>query len=512
MDCRGAFSTIPPGCDVVNDAATVAVQMRGIVKRFGPVRALRGVDFDLATGEIHALLGENGAGKSTLMQVLYGLLTPDAGSVHVAGHPLPGGSPRAALAAGIGMVHQHFSQVARMTVAEHVALGRPGWRFDKAAAAAEVRRVGEWTGLMLDPEAVAGNLPAGLRQRLEIVKALSRDVRVLLLDEPTASLTPREVDHLFAALRTLVASGLGVVLITHKMREVMALADRVTVLRRGDVVHSGAAPDATPSLLARAMIGESADEEALRLTIDAVPVAPASGARRAGAALVVQGVTIVAAAGAPPRVRDVSLEVQAHEIVGIAAVEGNGQRELMRAIAGLEPYRGTITTGDAGGIGFIPEDRQREGLILDFTITDNMALGAVHGIWMDRPYMEHEAALAIEEFAIRTAGAGRPVRVLSGGNQQKVVLSRELGRLPALLVAENPTRGLDVSSTADVHQRLRAAARTGGLGVLFYSTDLDEVLAMADRIGVMVNGSWCWVPDDARTREQVGAMMLGGTP
>jgi len=497
---------------VVTDAATAAVRMQGIVKQFGSVRALRGVDFDLASGgEVHALLGENGAGKSTLMQVLYGLLVADAGSVQVAGRALPPGSPRAALAAGIGMVHQHFSQVAPMTVAEHIALGRPGWRFDPAAAADEVRRVGERTGLVLEPGAVAGTLPAGLRQRLEIVKALSRDVRVLILDEPTASLTPREVDDLFTALRTLVASGLAVVLITHKMREVMAIADRVTVLRRGEVVHTGPAGGATPMLLARAMIGESADDEALRLTIETPPLAPASGARRAGAALVVQGVTVAGAVGAPPRVRDVSLEIQAHEIVGLAAVEGNGQRELLRAIAGLEPFRGTITTGGVGSIGFIPEDRQREGLILDFTITDNLALGAVHGFWMDRPYMEHEAALAIEEFAIRTPGAERPVGVLSGGNQQRVVLSRELGRQPALLVAENPTRGLDVGSTADVHRRLRAAARDQGLGVLFYSTDLDEVLAVADRIGVMVNGTWLWVPDEARNREQVGAMMLGGT-
>jgi simple sugar transport system ATP-binding protein len=509
MACRGVFSTTQPACDVVS-AAETAVQMQGITKRFGPVQALRGADFALAAGEVHALLGENGAGKSTLMQVLYGLLTADAGTVTVGGRALPPGSPRQAMAAGIGMVHQHFSQVARMTVAENVGLGRPGLRFDRAAATAEVRRVGEWTGLVLDPAAVAGDLPAGLRQRLEIVKALAREVRVLLLDEPTAALTPREVDDLFAALRTLVAAGIGVVLITHKMREVKAIADRVTVLRRGEVVLTGPAGGFTPEQLGRAMVGESAGEEALRLAIEAAPAAAAPGERRAGPVLVVQGVTVAGMTGAPARVREVSLNVEAQEIVGIVAVEGNGQRELMRAVAGLEPFQGTITTSDGGSVGFIPEDRQHEGLILDFTITDNMALGAVHGLWMDRPYMEHEAALAIEEYAIRTPGPARPVSVLSGGNQQRVVLARELGRRPALLVAENPTRGLDVRATADVHARLRSAAREQGLGVLFYSTDLDEVLAVADRIGVMVNGTWQWVSNEARTREQVGALMLGG--
>jgi len=318
-----------------------------------------------------------------------------------------------------------------------------------------------------------------------------------------------EVDNLYTA-KALVAAGLGVVLITHKLREVMAIADRVTVLRRGEVVLTGASRDFAPEQLGRAMIGESAGEEALRLALEAVPAAPASGARRVGAILEIRGLTVAGPAGVPPRVRDVSLDVQPHEIVGIVAVEGNGQRELMRAVAGLQPYQGQITTATTGGVGFVPEDRQLEGLILDFTITDNLALGARHGFWMDRAYMEHEAALAIEEYAIRIPGADRPVRTLSGGNQQRVVLSRELGRRPALLVAENPTRGLDVGATADVHARLRAAARNQGLGVLFYSTDLDEVLALADRIGVMVNGTWRWVSEAERTREQVGALMLGG--
>jgi len=491
-------------------AAVAAVRMRGISKRFGSVQALRGADFSLAAGEVHALLGENGAGKTTLMQVLFGLVTADAGTVDVGERRLEPGSPRAAMEAGIGMVHQHFSQVPRMTVAENVWLGRPGWRYDRAAAYAAVERVGRAAGLVLDPTAIVADLPTGLRQRLEIVKALARDIRVLVLDEPTASLTPQEVDNLFAALRTLVKGGLAVVLITHKMRMVNAIADRVTVLRRGEVVLNAAARDVTTDELGRAMIGESAGEEALRLALQAESVGAASGARRAGAVLTIEGLTVPGVAGAPPRVRQVSLDVQAHEIVGIVAVEGNGQRELMRAIVGLEPHQGTVSIADAASVGFIPEDRQREGLVLNFTITDNIALGAVHGFWMDRPFMEHEAALAIEEYAIRTPGPGRPVEVLSGGNQQRVVLARELGRRPALLVAENPTRGLDVRATAEVHARLRSAAREQGLGVLFYSTDLDEVLAIADRIGVMVMGRWQWVNRDERTREQVGERMLGG--
>lgn len=483
-----------------------AVRMRGIVKRFGQLEALRGVDFTLAPGEVHALLGENGAGKTTLMHVLFGLLRADAGSIEVSGRLLLGGSPKEAMAAGVGMVHQHFAQVPRMSVAQNVWLGREGVRFRKADAEAAVRSVGVAAGLALDPAALAGELPIGLRQRLEIVKGLARDVRVLILDEPTAALTPTETDELFAALRRLVGSGLSVVLITHKLREVAAIADRVTILRRGAVVLSAEASSLGPEDLARAMIGDDAAPEQVAVALE--KRAGDAEAPRGPVVLRVRGLTVRGAHGRPDAVRDVGFEVCEGEIVGIAAVEGNGQRELMRAVAGLVAHRGEIET-PGGGVGFIPEDRQQEALIADFSIVDNLALGRSSRFWPDRGAAAKAADAAIAEFRIQAPGRESPVRSLSGGNQQKVVLARVLGGAPALLVAENPTRGLDIRAAADVHAWLRRAARERGLGVLFHSTDLDETIALADRVAVMVAGRWQWVSETARTRAAVGAMMLG---
>ncbi|MFI5279526.1 MAG: ABC transporter ATP-binding protein [Gemmatimonadales bacterium] len=490
----------------VRTGVTDAVRMRGIMKRFGPTEALRGVDFALAPGEVHALLGENGAGKTTLMHVLFGLLRADAGSVEVNGRLLPGGSPREAMAVGLGMVHQHFSQVPRMTVAENVWLGREGVRYRRTDAEAAVRRVAAATGLDLDPAAMAGDLPVGLRQRLEIVKGLAREVRVLILDEPTAALTPGETDELFVALRRLVGTGMSIVLITHKLREVAAIADRVTILRRGAVVLSEPANGLGPEDLARAMIGEDAAPEQVAVVLETRAL---GGDARAGqVALRVSGLGVRGAHGRPDPVKDVSFEVRAGEIVGIAAVEGNGQRELMRAVAGIVPHVGEVALAP-GGVGFVPEDRQAEALIADFSIVDNMALGRSAGFWLDRGAAARAAQDAIAEFRIQVRGHESPARTLSGGNQQKVVLARVLGGAPALLVAENPTRGLDIRSAADVHACLRRAARERGLGVLFHSTDLDETIALADRMAVMVGGRWTWVSDTARTRAAVGALMLG---
>jgi len=333
-------------------------------------------------------------------------------------------------------------------------------------------------------------------------------VRVLILDEPTASLTPHEVDELFGALKRLTARGIAVALITHKLREVERVADRVTVLRRGRVALTAPAAECSRAALTEAVVGADAAPYGVGDVLEE-RVRAAPRPRAAVPALEVRDLTVLRSRGAPPSVRGVSLEVAAGEIVGIAAVEGNGQRELMRAVAGLMPYRGSVQLGPGEGVGFVPEDRQEEGLILEFTVLENLALGARHRFWLSRRFLEHQATVAIDEYGMTGARADRAVATLSGGNQQKVVLARELGRTPALLVAENPTRGLDVRATADVHERLRRAADRRGLGVLFYSTDLDEVLTVADRIGVMVAGSWQWVSEAQRTREAVGALMLG---
>lgn len=443
--------------------------MLGISRRFGSVQALHGADLTLAQGEIHALLGENGAGKSTLMSVLYGLVRPDSGSIEIHGAAVRLASPRDALRHGVGMVQQHHALVDRMSVAENLWLARPGWRTDLAAAARLVVRLGEETGLTLDPAARAGALPIGLRQRLEILKALSRDVKVLVLDEPASSLSPPETEALFASLRLLRSRGVSIVLVTHKLPEVAALADRVTVLRQGRQVFTGPA-STPPARLAEAMIGRGSARVVL-----------AARQRRDQVVLDVDE-------------PGVSFVVHAGEIVGIAAVEGNGQRELLRRFAGMAA--------------FIPEDRQHEGLILDLSVEENLVLADRGRFWLDRVALRQHAAAALQGYSISAAGPAAALRELSGGNQQKVLLARGLAAKPALLIAENPTRGLDIHATAEIHDRLRQAA-SDGCAILFYSSDLDEVLELAHRIGVMNGGRWRDVPDSGRTREKVGAMMAG---
>ncbi len=428
------------------------------------------------------------------------MLRADEGTIAVDGRRVRIRSPREAMEAGLGMVHQHFTQVPALTVAENVWLGRRGVRYDGAAARRAVAEVGRATGLALDPDVRVAALPVGLRQRLEIVKALARDARVLILDEPTAVLAPREVDELFGALRRMAEGGAAVVLITHKLREVGALADRVTVLRSGAAVLTGPAVAFDVQALTEAMVGGAGGDAA----------AAAGSARVRGAAVLRVERMVVARPGVLAlAVRDVSFTVGAGEIVGIAAVEGNGERELLRAVAGLTAYQGSVAVGGSGIVGFVPEDRQGEGLVLDFALDENLMLGARLPFWIDRSAWAAESAGVIGSADIRGGAAGRPVRELSGGNQQKLVVARELRRRPALLVAENPTRGLDVVATAAVHRRLVAAARDEGLGVLFHSTDLDEVLTLSDRVVVMVDGGWHEVAAADRTRERVGALMLG---
>jgi general nucleoside transport system ATP-binding protein len=478
-----------------------ALELRGIHKRFGSVHALRGADFTLARGEIHALLGENGAGKTTLMHVAYGLMHPDAGEILIDGMRTRIGTPRAARAHGIGMVHQHFTAIPALTVAENIALSA-GW----AVAPAELRRrvveLGTRVGLPLDPDVAAGRLSVGVRQRLEIVKALAADARILLLDEPTAVLAPAETDELLRVVRRFTDAGGSAVLITHKLGEARMGADRVTVLRRGVVTLAGRAADFGTDELAAAMIGQ-AD----------VGIAPPARTGSPGEVLVrTRALEVARENGYGLAVRGVTLEARGGEILGVAAVEGNGQRELLRAIAGrLRPLRGKVDTPQP--VGFIPEDRTTEGLVPELSLAENVALGSrtgdpwIIGARIDWPRLRARTAELLEEYRIVAPGPGVPAATLSGGNQQRVVAARELSRRPRVIVAENPTRGLDVRAAAEIQARLRAAA-DGGAAVLFYSTDLDEVLAVADRIVVASRGTLTEVSPGAG-RAEIGGLMLG---
>lgn len=480
--------------DGADAEAGAALALAGIVKRFGATVAVSDVSLSVRAGTVHALLGENGAGKSTLMRVAFGLLQPDAGTIRVRGVERRLRSPADAIALGVGMVHQHFTNVAAMTVAENVSLGGHGL-YDARAAVERVRALGERTGLVLDPAASAGDLPVGAQQRLEILKALARDARLLILDEPTAVLAPGEADDLLAWLRRFADAGNAVMLITHKLREALSIADDVTVMRQGRRVLAAAARELTAAQLATAIVGDAEQDDAVLVPetdagepvveLDAVDLTDARGAR--------------AASG-------VSFVVRAGEVVGIAAVEGAGQRELLRVLAG----RASISRGalrPAESVAFIPEDRHADALVLDFDQAENVVLrnaGTRRGIIDWRKARARAAALAAA-FDVRGGDVGRPVAALSGGNQQKLVLARELDERPALVVAENPTRGLDIRATAAVHARLREAAARGA-GVVVYSSDLDEVLSLATRLLVMHAGRLTEVPRD---RDLVGRAMLG---
>ena len=479
-----------------------ALELRGIVKRFGPVQALRGADFTLGVGEVHALLGENGAGKSTLMHVAYGLLRPDAGSIVVRGRTVRPRSPRDARRLGIGMVHQHFTSVPALTVAENVALAA-GWGVSLRALRARVVALTTRVGLPLDPDARADTLPVAAKQRLEIVKALAADATILLLDEPTAVLAPSEADEVIRVIRAFARQGGSAVLITHKLEEALRAADRVTALRAGRVTLTGVAAEQTPESLARAMIGSGP---------------PSRGGR--GRRTATEQLSLVRCEmldlsredGRGIAIRGASLAIGAGEIVGVAAVEGNGQRELLRAVAGLvRPLRGRLDV--SGPVAFIPEDRTTEGLIGELALTENVVLGLgraapwVHGALIDWSAARQRTAALIGEFGIRTPGPDTPAGVLSGGNQQKVVIARALELLPRVIVAENPTRGLDVLAAADVWDRLAAAAAAGA-AVLVHATDLDELLDRVDRTLVVAQGTLTPAPSGAGKAE-IGAMMLG---
>ncbi|MCC6318168.1 MAG: ATP-binding cassette domain-containing protein [Gemmatimonadaceae bacterium] len=455
--------------------------------------ALSDAHLEVRPGTVHALLGENGAGKTTLMRIAFGMVQPDAGTVSIDGRVVRLRSPLDGLARGVGMVHQHFTLIPAMTVAENIALGRVG-RFDPHVAAGRAQALGERTGLVVSPSARVRDLPIGAQQRVEILKALARDARVLILDEPTAVLAPSEVDDLLAWIRRFAAAQHTVVLITHKLREALAVADDVTVLRAGRTVLQAPASEVTQGALVDAMIGESAREERHGATSASTP------------GDVVLRLVDVHVPGERVSLRHASLEVRRGEVVGVAGVEGSGHHELLRALAG----RVIPVTGRAdvpADVAFIPGDRHRDAVVLDLSLTENAALrglGTRHGR-MDWSAERNRVASALERFDVRATGPEAPMRALSGGNQQKFVLARELDPLPPAIVAENPTRGLDVKATRAVHERLRAAGRAGA-AVVVYSNDVDEVLALADRVFVVHAGLVRQVPSN---REAVGRAMLG---
>jgi simple sugar transport system ATP-binding protein len=497
------------------------LRARGIVKRFPGVLADDHVDLDLYPGEVLALLGENGAGKSTLMNVLDGLYAPDAGTIEFDGQPVQFASPRDAIARGIGMVHQHFMLIPPLTVAENIMLGDepsvgPGV-INLRQVHQNVLDVSRRYGLAVDPDAVVRNLPVGAQQRVEILKALYRQARVLILDEPTAVLTPQEANELFRVMRELAQAGTSIVFITHKLHEVFAVADRIVVMRNARVVGALRPADATPESLAALMVGRP-----VLLRVDKQPHAPGA------TVLDVEGLWVLSDLRTPA-VENLSLQVRAGEIVGIAGVQGNGQTELIEALSGLrQPTAGRIllegrdvTEASAAqliraGVGHVPEDRLRHGLVLTYTVADNTVLRTydrppfARGIAIVQQAIVSFAQRLVKEFDIRVRSVNSMARTLSGGNQQKVVLAREFARNVRLLLAAQPTRGVDVGSTEFVHRKL-IEARDAGLAVLLVSAELDEVMSLSDRIAVMYRGRIVEILDASdATPELLGLLMATG--
>ncbi|HKO16480.1 MAG TPA: ATP-binding cassette domain-containing protein [Gemmatimonadaceae bacterium] len=477
-----------------------ALVLSGIVKDFGATRALDGAALQLGRGSVHALLGENGAGKTTLMRIAYGLLRPDAGGIRMADaagalREVRLRTPADAIRAGIGMVHQHFTLVPAMTVAENVALGGHGL-FHRRAAARHVRDCAAALGITVNPDDRARDLPVAAQQKVEILKALARDARILILDEPTAVLAPAEADELLAHVRSLADRGRTVVLITHKLREALSVADHVTVLRRGRTVLAARAADVTEQTLAQAMLGEAPSSA----------VEHHAGSTASGDIVIFADGISVADSEGRPRIIDASLRLRRGEILGVAAIDGSGHSYLLRALAGrLSVNAGTLSLPDV--VGFVPEDRHRDALVEEFSLVQNVALagaGRRRGRARWKNWRRTTAAL-LRDFDVRASSPAAAAAALSGGNQQKLVLARELRDVPAVLVAENPTRGLDVRASAAVHARLRAAA-AGDMGVVVYSSDVDEVLALATRMIVVHAGR---VRDASLDRAVVGRLMLG---
>jgi simple sugar transport system ATP-binding protein len=498
------------------------LELRGVTKRFPGVMANDHVDLDVRDAEIHALLGENGAGKTTLMNILFGLYRADEGEIVVDGHPVHFDNPGDAIAAGLGMVHQHFMLIPVFTVTENVMLGVESTRslgiLDRQAARSRVQEIAERYGLHVPPDAMAEELPVGVQQRVEIVKALYREAQVLILDEPTAVLTPQETEELFGIMQSLKASGKSIIFITHKLKEVLAVADRITVLRRGRVVGTATPEDSSEAELAAMMVGRT-----VQLRVQKGPAHPRDPVLEIRDLVAHDDRGQVA-------VDAVTLEVRGGEIVCVAGVQGNGQTELVEVLVGLRPVsagvvrvagrdvtRESVNRVLESGVGHVPEDRVRDGLVLEFSIADNLVLDTydqepfAHWMVRDEQAIHEAAERRVNEFDIRTTSVEQPAATLSGGNQQKVIVAREFSRPIRALIASQPTRGLDVGSIEYIHKEI-VGKRDQGVGILIVSSELDEVLALADRVAVMYRGRIvALLAAEEATREGLGLLMAGVT-
>jgi ABC-type uncharacterized transport system ATPase subunit len=500
--------------------ADTVVELRGITKRFPGIVANDSISLKLKKGEIHALLGENGAGKSTLMNIVFGLYQPDEGEILVRGQPVTIDSPNKAFDLGIGMVHQHFKLVQPFTVTENIILGlepRKGLNIDYKTAHARVARLSEQYGLKVDPKARIESISVGMQQRVEILKTLYRGADILIFDEPTAVLTPQEIRELAGIFRGLVAEGKSIILITHKLKEIMEIADTVTIIRRGKVIDTLKVADTNPQELAEKMVGRGVSFRTEKKEAQPGPVV-----------LDVKDVTCLGAKGMPV-LNGISLQVRAGEIVGIAGVDGNGQSELVEALTGLRPIQsGRVTLKGAditngtprriseAGLALIPEDRHKHGLVLDFTISENMVLETYFhpefskGLFLDYNAIDKHAERLIQEFDVRTPSIYNKARSLSGGNQQKAIIAREVDKDPELLIAAQPTRGLDVGAIEFVHKRL-IEQRDRGKAVLLVSFELDEILNVADRIAVIYEGRIVGEVLPKETSDQELGLMMAGS-
>jgi len=503
----------------VSNTVLPALEVRDITKQFPGVLANDHVSFTLMPGEIHAFLGENGAGKSTLMNILYGLYDPDEGSILIDGQTVKIKNSADAIRMGLGMVHQEYALVDTLTVTENIMLGTEMHRgplIDAKRASQRVNALSEEYGLKVPPDAIVGDLPVGVQQRVEILKALYRNVRMLILDEPTAVLTPQEADDLFRVMKEFAAQGKSIIFITHKLREVLAIADRITVLRRGRVVGTALPAESTDRSLAAMMVGRE-----VVLQVEKKPASPGE------VVLAVDKLTVRDDRGLT-LLNNVSLEVRAGEVLGIAGVQGNGQTELVEAITGLQ----SITSGHVKllekditarsprtiteqGVAYIPEDRKGTGLVLGYSITDNMVLSSYYkppfasGLTLNEQAIRDNAEKLIKTFDVRTPSADTRAGSLSGGNQQKIIVAREFTRDNKLLIAAQPTRGIDVGSIEFIHRSI-IAQRDAGVAVLLVSAELDEVLSLADRIAVMYHGEiMATLPAAEATRERIGLLMAG---